>query len=118
MRLYKYIQLSSKDRDILKFRAINIGLTNEKTNYDDVVLRIQKQFVLKADATALLNKINEELVRFYSGKYRFDFIIDEGVDVDSIKIRDKKRIDLLKQKVFEFNEELNSIKEEFESKIQ
>ena len=42
MRFAKYIEHSSSDEDVKKFRSLKVGIVKEDTGYKEVVERVQE----------------------------------------------------------------------------
>jgi hypothetical protein len=114
MKLLKYLSKCGVPEDANKFRAIDVKLVSESTKNRKLVESITKKYSLDEDIVSLLDSLNKELKRFYRGKYKFDFVFNEGKDINEVKIKNSKRI---KTKFFEFNDELASIKRKFENKL-
>lgn len=117
MRLYKFLTLSSNDQDANAFRSMNIDLVEEDTGNSEVVKRLTEKYMLDDTALQLLERANKELKRMYRGKLKFDFCLEEqGLVPDDIKI-ERKKVRQLKEKWFEFNNELSEIQIQFESSV-
>ena len=68
---------------------------------------------IKGETFPLLDMANEELDKFYKGKYKFS-ISDKEVDIKKLKIDKCKKRRIL-EKTLEFNSKLSKIQRKFEN---
>lgn len=116
MKIKKYYKLSSDDETINTFRCLDIKLVEDDTKYKDNISSLLDQYNLRQDTEKILEKLNKELKSIYRGKYKFDFCLNEGKDIEDVKINKNKQ-ERLKTKLFQFNAEMARIKQEFEDKL-
>lgn len=118
MNFLKYLDQSGMNEDITKFRAMNIRLVDkEKTENKKIVRKITQLYDLSEENNPirLVDELNKELKRHYKGKFMFDFVLEEGKNIEEIKIkRNKKRLKIL---AMEFNDSLAKIKKKIERKL-
>jgi len=115
-RLLQYLQPSGLDEDTNKFRALNIKLSKEKTNYDDIIKDTEDKYAIKNDILEDINKLNKELKKIYGGKLLFQLCLTEGESINKIKVnqRIKKR---MKKYFIDINEKFTDIKFNLERTI-
>ena len=114
MRLYNFLSISSQDDEASVFRSLNLDLVESDTGNIDLVKRVSEKYLLDDAALQLLEKANRELKKMYRGKLKFDFCNEEqGMAPDDVKI-DRKKVRQLKEKWFQFNDELSNIQIDFE----
>lgn len=117
MRLYKFLSISSCDEDASAFRSLSLDLVEEDTGNVDLVKNVSEKYMLDDAALILLEKANKELKKMYRGKLRFDFCLEEqGMVPDEVKI-ERKKVRQLKEKWFQFNDELSNIQIDFEENM-
>jgi hypothetical protein len=116
MRLLNYLSYSGLDETTNKFRALTIKLVDKITSYSEIIDEVSSQHNLK-DAGMILTFLNKELKNMYRGKYFFDFCIEEGLQIDKLKLG-KKQYQKLKILQLEANDHLNSYKKQVENKLQ
>jgi len=115
-RLLQYLQPSGLDEDTNKFRALNIKLSLEKTNYDDMVKDVEDKYAIDDNIVEDINTLNKQLKKIYGGKLLFQLCLTEGKQIDELKINDKIRYRM--QKFFvSINEKFSDIKFDLERKI-
>lgn len=117
MRLYKFLSISGCDEDASAFRSLSLDLVEEDTGNVDLVKNMSEKYMLDDAALILLEKANRELKKMYRGKLRFDFCLEEqGIVPDEVKI-ERKKVRQLKEKWFQFNDELSNIQINFEENM-
>jgi hypothetical protein len=116
MRLLNYLSFSGLDENTNKFRALNIKLVDKTTIYSDIVNEISEKHNIK-NINNIIPDLNKKLKNIYRGKHFFDFCIDEGSQIDKLKLG-KKDYEKLKISHLEANDTLNSYKKQVESKLQ
>jgi hypothetical protein len=115
-RLLKYLQPSGLDEDTNKFRALNIKLSEQKTNYDDIVKDTEDKYALNDNILEDINILNKELKKIYGGKLLFQLCLTEGKSLNDINTN--KRIKKRMQRFFvDINERFSDIKFNLERKI-
>ncbi len=112
MKFHKYLLLN----DIFKFRGLSIGLVEHATNNIEVVKHIKDQGLLDDSVLVLLERANAELKKSYRGKMIYDLCAGQPVSPDNLKI-DEDKAKKIKQKWFEFNNELSEIQLKLESEL-
>ena len=116
MRLYKYLALSSRDDDVSRFRSLKVDLVESDTGNVELVKRIAEKGMLDDSVLVLLERANRELKKLYRGKFKFDLCLDEGMSPDEVKM-DSQKVKQLKEKWFQFNDELSQIQINFEKSL-
>ena len=107
------MKLCNDDEDIATFRSLNIKLVKEQTNYKCIVNRLTDRYGYIQEAYDIINRLNKDLTKLYKGNYKYDFCIDEGINIHDLKIKDryKKRLSL---KCNISNHDLAILKKRFE----
>lgn len=117
MRLYNYMSMSS-DSDESKIRSLNIDLVEEDTGNTNLITTVLEKHGLDDVATQLLERANKELKTIYRGKLKFDFCLEnQGTPPEKLRIGSNK-IKRIKEKWFDFNNELSEIQIKFENSLQ
>lgn len=118
MRLYDYMRKQGTDEDETKFRLLKLRLVKEKTQHDQLVDKVAEKHELDKDSIiALRELLNKDLkMKGYRGKEIFDFVLDEGEDIENIKLEKRKK-NLLRKRHLELEGELAQIKSRFEKKL-
>jgi hypothetical protein len=116
MRLLNYLSFSGLDENTNKFRALNIKLVDNPSIYANIVNEISEKHNI-TNVNNIITDLNKKLKNIYRGKYLFDFCIDEGYQIDKLKLG-KKDYEKLKISHLEANNVLNSYKKQVESKLQ
>jgi hypothetical protein len=118
MKLLKYLEKSGLDPETNKFRMLKLKLVDQETEHEKIVEKVGKKYNLETDTILELRQLlNKDLrAKGYKGPKIFDFALDEGEDVDTLKI-DKRRKGALKRKHLELQESLDAIKSKFERKL-
>jgi len=111
MRLYEYMKLSSDNEDIAKFRTMSFRLVKSETSNRQLLESIDEGY--KKQVLTLLQGLNTELKKVYTGMYRFDLCVDEGNGLDVLKIK-RKYSKVLNMLCFEYNDLLSKIKKDVE----
>ena len=116
MRLGKYLSYQELDEKTNKFRSLNIKMVETPTDYSCIFKHLKEKHNINIDVTPLLERINKKLREMYRGKHSFALCLDEGKEIDHIKInkRYKKDIKLLS---LLSNDKLAKIKKEFERNL-
>jgi hypothetical protein len=100
------------------FQQLKIGLVKQKSDYDEVVRKVSEKHQLSNEIIELRNHLNEKLHNVYQGKFKFDFCLQEDINIDDLKTKRKgKLIDRLKTEVFGSNDKLAQSKTNMERKI-
>lgn len=115
MRLFKYLSLSGLSENVNKFRAFNIGLVDKNTGYSKIVKDIQEEYKLDIDIIELLKELNSFLNKSYKGKYKFDFCLSEGKEIEEVRIT--KNICKIKRRHLITSNEFSRMKTYIEKKI-
>ena len=118
MRLYDYMRKQGTDEDETRFRLLRLRLVKEKTQHDQIVDKVAEKHDLdKNSIISLRELLNKDLKRKgYRGDEIFDFVLDEGEDIEDIKLEKRKK-DLLRKRHLELEGELAQIKSRFEKKL-
>jgi hypothetical protein len=112
MRLRDYLT-----EDIEEFRRLRIGLVREGTDKKEVVSKVTEEYALKKDIVDTISVLNGELSKYYKGKFKFDFCIQEDISVEYLKIRREQVKDTFKEFVIKANDTLAKAKKELERKL-
>lgn len=113
MRFLDYMKLSSDD-EISVFRSLKIDVIENDDEYRSVIKELSLKYDYINESIDIINEINKEFKRIYSGKYRYGFCIEEGINTLKLKKSYKK---VIYKKYFEVNERFNDIKIRFENEI-
>jgi hypothetical protein len=106
------------DEDETKFRLLRLRLVKEKTQHDQLVDKVADKYEMDKDSILSLRELlNQDLKKKgFRGQEIFDFVLEEGEDLEEIKL-DKRKKDLLRKRHFELEGELAQIKSRFEKKL-
>ncbi len=113
MRFFDYMNLSS-DKDGSIFRSLKIDIIEDDTEYKSVISALSTKHRYISESLDIIDKINKDLKKVYSGKYRYGFCMNG--DNKSVKMK-KSYKDMMYEKYFKVNDELNKLKERFEKEI-
>jgi len=118
MRLYDYMRKQGTDEDETRFRLLRLRLVKEKTQHDQLVDKVADKYEMNKDSILSLRELlNADLKKKgFRGQEMFDFVLDEGEDIEEIKLEKRKK-DLLRKRHFELEGELAQIKSRFEKKL-
>ena len=118
MRLYDYMRKQGTDEDETKFRLLRLRLVKEKTQHDQLVDKVAEKYEMdKESILSLRELLNADLKKKgFRGQEMFDFVLEEGEDIEEIKLEKRKK-DLLRKRHFELEGELALIKSRFEKKL-
>jgi hypothetical protein len=118
MKLLKYLEKSGLDPETNKFRMLKLKLVDQETEHEKIVEEVGKKYDLETDTILELRQLlNKDLkAKGYKGPKIFDFVLDEGENVDTLKI-DRRRKGALKRKHLELQESLDAIKSKFEREL-
>lgn len=111
MRLINYLSYSNLDEKTNIFRTLNIKLVDKKTDYEPIINYIMDKYDI--NPYNIIENLNKELKTIYSGKYKFDFCINEGCELKDIKINEKL-ITKIKLLYFNANDQFAKIKNKIE----
>ncbi len=96
MRFIDYIKLSS-DGDNAMFRTMSLRLIKESTEGDNIIKRLSDRYQYVQEAFYIKKHLNKKLSTMYTGSYKYDFCVNEGISVNDLKInkryKEKLRID-------------------------
>ena len=112
MRLKHFLNEDEKT-----FQQLNIGLVKRKSNYEEVVRKISEEYKLGSEIIETINYLNEKLKNVYKGKFKFDFCIQEDININELKVKKAKLLDRLKEDVFKSRHTLAKNKTNMERKI-
>lgn len=115
MRFLKYLSYSGLDENTNKFRVLNIKLVSDKTDCNNIIDKVIKKYNIKYNLYSIIENLNNNLKDVYKGKYKFDFCLDEGKDINDIKLN-KKYLKRFKMMLFESNNKFAKIKKDIENK--
>jgi hypothetical protein len=118
MRLLGYLEKQGADVDSNKFRMLSLKLVKKKTQHEETIKKIAEEYDLDTDyILGLRGLLNKDLkTKGYRGPNIFDFVLDEGSDIEGIKLEKRKK-DILKRRHFELESKLAEVQEKFEKKL-
>lgn len=115
MRLIDYLSLSNLDERTNKFRAINVGLVKESTSYNTIVSDVLQKYDIVNEIDKELDILNKNLQSSYRGKMKFDYCLEEAIDMNKSRIK-SRLLKKLKLQLLETNDSLSKVKKEVERK--
>lgn len=104
------------DKDEQTFQQLNIGLVKQ-SDYTDVVRKVAEKHQLSDEMFEAIENLNQKLGNIYTGKFKFDFCLQEDINMDKLKIKKAKLMDRLKEEVFKSRNTLAKNKTNMERKI-
>jgi len=118
MRLLGYMEKQGADEDSNKFRMLSLKLVKKKTKHEETVKKIAEEYELDTNyILGLRELLNKDLkTKGYRGPNAFDFVLDEGSDIEGIKLEKRKK-DILKRRHFELESKLAEVQKKFEKKL-
>jgi len=116
MRFMDYINLSSKTEEESVFRSLKIGMVKDDSEYKEMIQKLSDKHEYIKESIDILNGINKRLKKYYKGKYKYGFCIEEQKDISSIKIR-KNHAEVILSDYWKANDRLEYIKRKFEKDI-
>lgn len=114
-RLIDYLSLSGLDPKTNKFRTMNIGLVKRPTEHKAVVTEVLRKYDVVNEIDRELNRLNKELQIAGQNKLKFDYVVDEAVDIDKAKLK-SRLLKKLKLHLLETNDKFSKVKTEIENK--
>ena len=105
MRYQKYLEL----------KDLKLGLVKEKTDHEEVV----READVELGGSVLMDlkkEINSKLKETYSGEYMFDYCIQEGKDINKLRIPEARKLHL-KKEWFKISDEVAKSKTLVERKM-
>jgi len=109
MRLLNYLEKAPLTPEANTFRAMSIKLTDKPRDYSPI-LNVLKE---SSKIDNIIRRINIELKSVYTGKYSLALCLEEGIQTEKIKLKDKC-MEKLKELLYESNTELAKFKESIE----
>jgi hypothetical protein len=116
MRFIDYIKLSSNKEDEVIFRSLKVGIIKDNTNYIDIIERLSTKHRYVKESIDIIDNINRKLKKYYKGKYKYGFCIDEDKPIYNIRIN-KNHKNILYMEYLRVNDEFNEIKKRFEKEL-
>ncbi len=110
------MKLCNDDDDIATFRSLNIKLVKEQTDYTKIINKLTIKYDYIKEAINIINNLNTDLFKLYKGLYKYDFCIDEGINTEKLKIKDKYKKNL-SLKCNLSNHNLTLLKKRFEQSL-
>ena len=105
------------NENIDSFRELKIGLVDKKNQDTQKIVReVQKKFDLGTDLLKLIDDLNENLGNTYTGKFKFDYVLQDFKKLDKLKIN-KNRKEKIKEQWFKKSSELAKTQTEVERKL-
>jgi hypothetical protein len=111
-----YIKLSSEKEEEVVFRSLKVGIVKNDTQYKDIVEKLSSKHQYVKESLDVLNTVNKKLRKYYKGKYKYGFCINEDKPVDDIKVR-KNHKDVIYSEYLRANDKFDKIKQQFEKEI-
>ena len=115
MRLLHYLSYSGLDETTNTFRALTIKVVDKPSLYKDIATEASQLHNI-TNIESLTEKLNKELKVLYRGKYFFDFCMEDGYQLDKLKLN-KKHYQKIKLLQLEANDILASYKKSIENKL-
>jgi hypothetical protein len=115
MRLFDFLSLSNLDEKTNKFRAINVGLVKKPTVYNSIVSDVLQKYDIVNELDKEIEHLNKNLQSSYRGKLKFDYCLEEGIDMNKSRIK-SRLLKKLKLQLLETNDSLSKVKKEIERK--
>jgi len=115
MRFLDYMKISSNEEESI-FRSLKIDIVDDDDNFDDIIDQLSLKYKYINESMDIINEINKDFKKIYSGKYKYGFCIDKKTDISEIKIK-KSYKNVIYKKYFEVNERFNDIKKRFEKEL-
>ena len=99
------------DSDIIDFRNLNVGIARDSK--EELVRKIQEKYGIKNEVIEIIDDINILLGK----KTKVGFTFESNNIEKEIKKLNKKKMDVIKLKLFESNSFLSNMKMELEKKL-
>lgn len=115
MRLLKFMTYFNTDEDVNKFRAMSIDLTSKIDETTNIINIIEEKYDIKT-IKPLIDDINKELRKYYTGKYSFGLCTEKTKRIEDF-IKNKKKSEKILMNLFEKNDRLSRIKTILEEKL-
>jgi len=116
MRFMDYIKFSSENEEEVVFRSLKIGIVKNDEQYKDIINQLSSNYQYVKESIDILKKVNKKLRKYYKGKYKYGFCINEEKPVDDIKVR-KNHKDVIYTEYLRVNDQFDKIKRQFEKEI-
>ena len=113
MRLLKYLSYSNTDENVNKFRAMSISLTKSTEETHKVFDEVRNQHNIES-VEPILDRLNKELRKFYTGKYTYGLCYTPEKKVTELNCT-KRKAESLTMALFEANDKLSKIKTSLET---
>jgi hypothetical protein len=111
-----YIKFSSENEEEVVFRSLKIGIVKNDEQYKDIINQLSSNYQYVKESIDILKKVNKKLRKYYKGKYKYGFCINEEKPVDDIKVR-KNHKDVIYTEYLKVNDQFDKIKRQFEKEI-
>jgi hypothetical protein len=111
-----YIKLSSEKEEEVVFRSLKVGIVKDDNQYKDIVNELASKHQYIKESLDVLDTVNKKLRKYYKGKYRYGFCINEDRPVDDINVR-KNHKDVIYSEYLRANDKFDKIKRQFEKEI-
>lgn len=95
-----------------KLRKLKVGLVSKKK-----IQELKDECEFNNDVICEVNSLNKLLGKNYSGKFRFDICEEEDININELKLKNKKIRDKLKLEWFRANSSLGKTTTEIERKL-
>jgi hypothetical protein len=111
-----YIKLSSEKEEEVVFRSLKVGIVKDDNQYKDIVNELASKHQYIRESLDVLDTVNKKLRKYYKGKYKYGFCINEDRPVDDINVR-KNHKDVIYSEYLRANDKFDQIKRQFEKEI-
>jgi hypothetical protein len=111
-----YIKLSSDKEEEVVFRSLKIGIVKDDQQYKDIVEQLATNHQYVKESIDMLNTVNKKLRKYYKGKYKYGFCINEDKPVDDIRVK-RNHKDVIYTEYLRANDKFDRIKRQFEKEI-
>ena len=102
--------------DIDNFRNLKLGLVKGTSNNEEIS-KILEDFELSDDIIKEKERLNIELKKVYTGKFKFDFCLLEDINIKKLKIKRQEKHKQLFEEFIKLNSVLGKTQTELERKL-
>lgn len=102
--------------DIEKFRNIKLGLVKD-SNESKNVSKIIEDYKLSDEILAERDRLNIELKKIYTGKFKFDFCLLEDINIQRLKLKQAEKRKQIFEEYIKTNDVLGKTQTELEDKL-
>ena len=113
MRFLDYMRLSSNEEESI-FRSLKIDIVESDTEYRDIIDALSLKYQYIKESIDIIDEINKDLKKVYSGKYKYGFCMDESNK--TVKMKESYR-NKIYEKYFKVNDKFCALKKRFEEEL-